>query len=260
MQRQIMDKMADFRRFDADTAQELELNLLNICEQFERLDSPTGLILHLEAHGNDYQDKFNRLDDIGLFVGAKEEFFSWRRMQPYFSRLYAATAGKLTLVVSACWGLSGIAAISQSISMKQCAPFRHLVSPDTQVTSGELEDFYNCFYKVVFQNGDFKDVFKSYSTFSFTTIEKFLTDCVLVDENGERRKDIQIKLAEQFGLFRTSGFVDTDYKRYTRKFVYSYLMIDRFPDLRCDMDLRRISKKLGDADLLLETMMEDEWT
>ncbi len=70
-----------------------------VCKGLEECSSPQGVILRLEAHGADFESEF---DKVGIAVGDNREPALWSDLQPYFSRLYRASAGRLTLNISAC--------------------------------------------------------------------------------------------------------------------------------------------------------------
>ena len=231
------------------------LDLLNqIAEQLESFRYANGLMLHIEAHGKNFESSTN---DTGIEVGDSREFVYWGDLQPSFSRLYDATQGRLTLVVSACWGYTALASVLGSM-VGSCAPFRYLIAPAHAATNIELETFWRKFYSALYDDMELQSLLEVHSNFSFLPIEKFLVTYAL----GTGREPTDLETQERFAeesVFKTIDEINAERSEHGRQVIREFLRIDRYPHLMKEMDVRDIGVILNDHDMILANARKDDW-
>ena len=236
------------------SADDLKNELNSLFRELQNISSGTGLIIQLEAHGSDFKDN---PFDVGLEVGDKREFEYWRDLQPFLSNLYEVTRGNLLLNVSACWGYSGLASVEGSLA-NGCAPFRYLLSPTTEISAGDLHDFWLRLYRSIYNDLDLGECLKSDERFFLLSIEEFIDRYVLVEGNEITDADAQEILVRESKIFISQDQVAKDRELHAQEIMRDYLLLEKFPDLYTEMDLMRIARKLNDHEMLLATT-RDLW-
>ena len=240
--------------FVIDSASSLIDHLDHIAEQFESFQSSNGLILHIEAHGKNFESSTS---DAGIEVGDSHEFVHWSELQPSFSRLYCATQGRLTLVVSACWGYTALASVLGSL-VGSCAPFRYLVAPAHSATNFELDTFWRKFYSAVYDDMELQGLLETHSNFSLLPIEKFLATYALGTDKEPTDEETQARLAEE-SIFKSIDVISSERGQHGRQVIRDFLLIDRYPRLLKEMDVRDIGTILKDHDMILANARDENW-
>ncbi len=114
------------------------------------------------------------------------------------------------------------------------------MSPASEKTTGELNEFWKEFYQSIFNGSSLESVFENYPEFSILPIENYLVKYVLNTGLQIADEAFQQNLVDD-----KRGFHTIEEIRYVRKAsdfecVRKYLLVDCYPRLQNTMDLKFI--------------------
>lgn len=207
-----------------------------------------GLILHIDGHGG-----ISKNGRAYIVVGGHK--LPWPTISKVLSKLYAHTRGKVMLAMSTCWGLGAIELLGHSFEAffeeGSNAPYTYLVGSESKINNQEANKFWKSFYRSIIL-GDPVECFTNTSFFASTStgwLYEIFSSSKFELDFYER----QAKAIENTGVFLKQDDIKTRAQNILRKRVYSYLLIDKFTELRSTLDLRDLANYLNDSDLLIDS-------
>ncbi|MBK9105571.1 MAG: hypothetical protein IPL92_13640 [Saprospiraceae bacterium] len=201
-------------------------------------------ILHLDLHG----------DENGFELNPSKEFVSWKDFCDALIPINVACKNSLIIFMNVCKGFYNALYSMESVLAEKPSPFFMCIGPHHQVMNIETRDAYQQFYKHLFETKNFSESYLLLNS-KTKTHDIFLADNMTLRIAAHIKSTIfspgyKIKAASELEAlfnkgnktFRASNF-NQSLKLYLHakrqesiriliKMAESFLMIDRFPELK----------------------------
>jgi hypothetical protein len=131
------------------------------CVKRYTVDSGLRPLIHLDAHGD---------PETGLYLAGQNVFYEWNSLANLLREINIASQNNLAVVGATCYGLNLI----WPMLLNAPTPFHALLSPESKVCNGFLEDNVPRFYQCLFQTGSLQYAYNSWlkDQFSYIHCEK----------------------------------------------------------------------------------------
>jgi len=137
------------------------------CVKRYTVDSGLRPLIHLDTHGH---------PEKGLYLAGQNVFYEWSLLANLLREINISSQNNLAVVGATCYGLNLIWAMS----LNAPTPFHALLSPESKVCNGFLEDNVPRFYQCLFQSGSLQFAYNTWlkNQFSYIHCEKVIFDAI----------------------------------------------------------------------------------